>query len=282
LTISLMWFAPLRAQFAKPLRSRYQRSFNNSALSLGVSGGFAANDMVYTAVKTSQLKGYFGPTFGLTAEYNIMDRFSVGMGTSYVMRGTNEQTDSEFLTSFTSSTWARVKYGMRLNGIELRVPLTFYIGANDNWRPYVYLAPRVSLWLGGTVKWERTYDDDSYVSLVYDTPLTQAMVNPVDVGVVGGIGFRQLIMVRNLRLFLKFDVSYGISLMDTFSPQEIKAEASAHEGRDDGFDFYGWGDIGHETLGKRYLQNVEARLTIMVPLRKHLNDACAMKRNCEY
>ena len=50
-----------------------------------------------------------------------------------------------------------------------------------------------------------------------------------------------------------------------FSKQEV----------DESIPFQGWGDIEHETLGQRRLQNVEARLTLLLPLRKSLKDACA-------
>jgi len=268
------------AQFAKPLRKEHQICRNTSAWSLGVTGSFAANDMIHTAVKTSALKGYFAPTFGFAAEYNGFKWISVGLNASYAMRGTNEETATVFLTSFTSTTSARVNYQMRLNGLELSLPVTLYLSSSDTWRPYVYVAPRLSLWMNGNVHWERTYDDGSYPPLVYDTTLNRSMARPIDVSVVGGVGVCRRIMMRRTQMFVKFDVSYGISVLNTFSQKEADAAAqTAGASGGNTFVFYGWGDIEHETLGKRYLQNVEARLTFMLPLRKHLKDACAFKQN---
>lgn len=277
----LLCFDSVEAQFAKPLRKEHQICRNTSALSFGVTGGFAANDMIYTAVKTSTLKACFGPTFGLAAEYKGFKWLSVGLDASYVMRGTNEETVAEFLTSFTTTTSARVNYQMRLNGLELRLPVTYYFGYDNTWHPYVYVAPRLSLWTGGNLHWERTYDDGSYPPLVYDTTLNRATVRPFDVSVVGGLGVCRRVMMGRTQMFVKLDVSYGISVLNTFSEKETDAAAGQIGAASSGnaFVFYGWGDIGHETLGERYLQNVEVRLTVLLPLRKHLKDACAFKQS---
>lgn len=282
LILGLLYGFQIQAQFAKPLRNGRQTCRNTSALSLGVSGGFAANDMVYTAVKTSPLQGFYAPTIGLAAEYDKPKWLSVGLNASYAIRGTNEKTETKFLTSFTNTASARVNYQMRLNGLELRLPVTLYLGYDDTWRPYVYVAPRLSLWTGGSLHWERNYDDGSYPPLVFDTTLNKATVRPYDFSVAAGLGLSRRVLMGRTQLFVKLDVSYGISVMDTFAQKETDAAEStqnADVSGGSGFVFHGWGDIGHERLGKRHLQNLEARLTIMLPLRKHLKDACAFKQN---
>ena len=67
---------------------------------------------------------------------------------------------------------------------------------------------------------------------------------------------------------MKFDLSYGMSLLNNFSQHEMNKDV----------EFQGWGDIEHETLGQRYLRDIEARLTLLMPVRKHLKDACAFEQ----
>jgi hypothetical protein len=194
-----------------------------------------------------------------------MGGLAVGLDASYAMRGSNEVFVTEFLTSYTTTTFARVNYAMRMNAVEVRIPITWYLGYDETFRPYIYIAPRFDIWLNGNLRWERTYDDESYAPVTYESELNKATMQPYDISAVAGVGLCSRIMVKQTRLFFKFDLSYGMSVLNNFSQQEM----------DESIPFQGWGDIEHETLGNRYLQNVEARLTLLVPMRKLLKDACA-------
>lgn len=268
LLLTSLLVASVQAQFAKPLKQKVVGEREVSPFSIGVTGSFAANDKIYTAVSKSKLTPYLAPTFGIVAEWNVMNGIAVGLDASYAMRGTNETFATEFLTSYTTTTFARVKYTMAMNGIEIRVPVTCYIGRSEVVKPYIYVAPRFNLWLNGNVKWERTYDDESYSPLIYESELNKATVAPFDLGVVAGLGLCGRIMLAHAQCFVKFDISYGIGALDSFSQKEV----------DEVVTFHGWGDIEHETLGKRHLQDVEARLTLLMPLRKPLKGACAFNQ----
>lgn len=265
LALGLLSVVSMRAQFAKPLKNRNFVCRNTGSLSMGLTGSFAANDMWYSAVNKSVLTPYLAPTFGVALEWKTMQRIAVGLDASYAMRGTKEAFATEFMTSYSSTTFARVNYVMTLNGIEIRIPVSCYLDYGENVRPYLFVAPRFDLWLNGNARWERTYDDNSYQPLVYETELTKATVMPFDVSAVAGVGLCSRFLVSRTQFFVKFDLSYGISVLSNFSQHEVDEDVT----------FQGWGDIEHETLGKRYLQNVEARLTLLMPLRKSLKDACA-------
>ena len=265
LMIALLSVVSLQAQFAKPLKSKSLICRNTSPFSIGITGSFAANDMLYSAVSQAKLNPYLAPTGGLAFEWNTMRRVSVGLDASYAMRGTNEVFATEFLTSYTTTTTASVDYAMRMNAVEVRIPITWYLGYGETFRPYLYVAPRFDLWLNGDLRWERTYDDESYTPVVYESELNEATITPYDISAVAGVGVCSRIMVKQTQLYLKFDLSYGMSVLSNFSPQEVDETAT----------FQGWGDIEHETLGQRRLQNVEARVTLLLPLRKRLKDACA-------
>ena len=268
LSFVLLFTGSMQAQFAKPLKNRDFVCRNTSSLSIGLTGSFAANDMLYSAVSKAILRPYLAPTGGLALEWKTMRRLSIGLDGSYAMRGTNEVFATEFLTSYTTTNFARVNFAMRMSSVEVRMPFSFYFGYGETMRPYIYVAPRFDLWLNGDLRWERTYDDESYPPLVYETALTDATIQPYDLSAVVGLGLCSRFLVHKTQFFLKFDLSYGMSVLSNFSQHEMVADV----------DFQGWGDIEHETLGDRFLENLEARLTLLVPLRKPLKDACALEQ----
>lgn len=261
LLFGLLAFSTVQAQFAKPLK---KNTAQKKVFSMGLTGSFAANDMVYSAVTKSPMVPLFAPSFGLVAEWNTMCRFSVGADVSYVIRGDKVAFATEFLTSYSTTTFARVDYGISLEGIELRVPFVWYFGDGALLKPYVYVAPRVGLWMGGRYSWERTYDNDYFAPLIFEGDITRAMMRPFDLGAIAGIGFCSRLKTRQMHLFVKFDLGYGVNATNSFSQGEI----------DEMVMFQGWGDIGQEKLGQRHLQNVEARLTLLVPFQKPAADAC--------
>ena len=266
----------LQAQFAKPLKNPNLICLNTSPFSLGFTGSFAANDMIYSAVSTSEFRPMFGPTFGLAAEWNAMPWFSVGLDASYAMRGAKKAFATEFLTSYSTTTFARMNYSMALNGIELRLPLTLYVGYGETTRLYLYVAPRFNLWTYGNIRWERSYDDDSFPPLVYESEVNKATIKPFDISAVAGLGLRQRVMIGRAQFFVKLDLSYGFSPMNNFSENEVITATGSSQHP---LQFQGWGDIEHEKLGTRRLHNAEIRLSLLAPLRKHLKDACAFEQN---
>lgn len=272
LVFGLLSVASMQAQFAKPLTNRNFICRNTSSFSMGLTGSFAANDMLYTAVNKSILSPYLAPTFGVAVEWKTMQRVSVGLDASYAMRGTNEAFATEFLTNYSTTTFSRVHYTMTMNGVEVRLPFTYYIGYGETVRPYLFVAPRFDLWLNGNARWERTYDNESYQPVVYETELTDATIRPYEISAVAGAGLCSRFMMGRTRFFVKFDLSYGISVFSNYSKHEVDEDVT----------FHGWGDIEHETIGKRYLQNVEARLTLLIPLRKPLKDACAFDQHQKF
>lgn len=257
----LLAVVTVQAQFAKPLK---KKTAQEKVFSLGLTGSYAANDMVYSAVTKSKMVPMFAPSLGLVAEWNTMSRFSVGADVSYVTRGDKVAFATEFLTSYSTTTFARVDYGITLKGIELRVPFIWYFGDGALLKPYVYVAPRVCLWTNGRYCWERTYDNYDLPPLIFEGEITRAMIRPFDLGAIAGIGFCSRLKTRLMHLFVKFDLGYGANAINSFSQGEINEMVM----------FQGWGDIGQEKLGQRHLQNVEARLTLLVPFQKPAADAC--------
>ena len=223
LALFVMAVLPIQAQFAKPLKPRNYGTANKSYWYVGLTGSYAANDMIYTAMDAGKFQVYHGPTVGVAAEYNAMNGLAVGLDVSYVMRGSKESTSTVFLTSFSTTTSAHVNYEMSLRGVEMRVPVMLYFGSGENIKPYVYLAPRVSLWLGDSIRWERTYVDGSYAPVINEHAVDKNTIRPYDFSVVAGLGLCGRLMLGQTSLLLKLDLNYGISVMNTFSQDEITA-----------------------------------------------------------
>lgn len=261
LIFGLLSVASVQAQFAKPLKNKND---SHRVISLGATGSYTVNDMVYSAVTKSTSRLVYAPSFGLVAECNTMGLLSVGVEVSYVTRGGSKAFSKELLTSYSSTTFTRVNYDILLNGIELRIPVTLYFGNGKHLKPYFYVAPRFSVWMDGEVRWERTYDDASFPPQLFDSELTDAMIRPFDISAMAGVGLCGRMKLGRRLFFCKLDLGYGISVMSTFSQGEVNEEVV----------FQGWGNIDHEELGKRRLQNAEIRLTFLVPLQKPVDDAC--------
>ena len=266
LVFLLSWLDVLHAQFAPHLKETVYMYRNNSSLSVGVTGGVTVNNMVYSAVTKSTMRPAYTPAFGFAMEWNTLRRFSVGMDLSYTQRVIKKSYSSEFQTGFSSSAYALVNYDMSLTALELRFPITCWFGYRDNMRPYLFMAPRLSYWIKGDFKWMRSYSDGSFSPSVYELKLTDAMITPLDVSAVAGVGFGTRFLVGRTRFFVKFELSYGVSLLSDFSWKEKNGTVNV----------LGWGDLEHEALGSRHLQNLEARLMILLPLRKFLKDACVL------
>ena len=264
--LGLMLAISLQAQYAKPLREQHYACRNNGALSLGVTGGFGTNDMVYSAIHSSKLRPWLAPTCGLAMEWNTLRRVSIGLDVLYAKRGTHEILSTEFLTSFTTTATTTVDYTMKMKGIEFRLPITYYLGYGENYRPYLLVAPRLDVWMKGDLRWERSYSDHLYPTVTYKCALDKATVAPFDFSAVVGVGLCGKYMLKRTKFFVKAELAYGISVLSNFSTLEKNQKAV----------FQGWGNIEHESLGERRLQNLEARMTLLVPLRKHLKDACTL------
>ena len=221
----------------------------------------------------------FGPTFGLAVEWNTLKRMSVGMELAYAQRGAYKSFATEILTSYSTSTFSYVNYTMMLSALELRIPIAYYLGYHEFIRPYLFVAPRLDLWMSGDLSWVRSYGNNAYKPLEFKPKLTDAMIAPFDVSAVAGVGLCGRLMWGRTRFFVKFELSYGISVMSNFSSKEVKAAEEASSATvSNPLIIQGWGDLAHEELGRRYLHNVEARLSLLIPLRTHLKDACALQQ----
>ena len=157
---------------------------------------------------------------------------------------------------------------MAMKGVEFRFPVSYYIGYGEAFRPFIFVAPRLDLWIMGNLQWERSYTDQLYPTLTYECELNNATTAPFDLSAITGIGLCSKITTQHSDFFVRIELAYGISLLSNFSSLEKTSQAV----------FQGWGDINHETLGERRLQNIEARITVLIPLQKQLEDACALMK----
>lgn len=258
----------LQAQFAKPLKEEQQIFMNKGVVSIGLTGSYGANDMLYSAVRESKLHPWFAPTFGIALEWNTMRRISVGCDALYAMRGTHKTFSTEFLTSYSTTSTADVDFTMSLKGLEFRFPVTYYIGYGEVIRPFVFVAPRLDVWIMGDLHWQRSYADQLYPTVSYECDLSNATSAPFDLSAMTGVGLCNKFTTRRVDFFVRVEMSYGISLLSNFSSLEKASQAV----------FQGWGDIDHENLGERRLQNIEARITVLIPLQRHLEDACSLTK----
>ena len=268
LIVQLLSLAQLNAQVGgnKPLRQKSYICRNTSKLSIGVIAGGSYSDMIYSDVTKAKPLGLFGPVGGVAMEWNGNSHFSLGFNALYAVRGTRKSFDTEFQTSFTETNTAHIHYRLTMNCLDFRIPISYYFGYESNTRFYAFVAPNFSLLLNGNMAWHRTYlkENPFYGSTDYEMDLTKANARPYEISALVGMGIRQHLQVNRLQMYLKVDFAFNFGLMNDFSDAEMNLEPV----------FSGWGDIEHETLGTRRMQALELKVSLIIPFKKHLKDAC--------
>jgi hypothetical protein len=275
------------AQFAKPLRNNNLTANSEAKYSIGLIGGISATrwyhwggtntvyDQPYTMfgqgnpISTTLINNAL---FGLNVERRLNNHFAIGLEALYANRSTQMSYDLTLADSIGyNSLYHRALDSVSYHELFFQVPLTYYFGEETNSvRPYVFIAPRVTLPLSGGMRWVNSkYIEDavegSQLSVV-DTAsvaLSKSNMRSWNIGAVVGLGLQFRIPVGSYYIKAKIDASYHLGLLDTFSPYE-----------QDGIDQVTGQAIDPELIGKRYIGNATAKLTLAFPIKKMPKDAC--------
>jgi hypothetical protein len=273
-----------------------QRSFRKSEVSpslmtcpsvypfnIGVKGGILDNYMIYSALSTAQNHFLFSIDGGVTVEWECQPFFSMGLDVMYASRGTRKSFKTEFLVNYSTSDYAYYDYSAKLRGIEVFFPLTFYreirfpedltFIRNNVSKLYLFVGPELYLPMSGHMDWKRYYGDGT-IYKEYHIEATKASVRDFYYGFGLGIGFwhkdYHTFFPRNKKrsvstfFISKVDFSCFIE-SNTLSKPEMDEVVE---------NVYGWGDLEHETLGKRYGLVFKVTGTFLLPIRHKPSDSC--------
>lgn len=267
-----------QAQFNKPLVSSTSRFYSNEAkYNIGLIGGATMTQWLHFGGTKTPYKYPFniGIVGGITLERKLQNNLSIGIEGLFAMR--NTVLNYEVL-NFPVSLYEESKdFFRQLNAeyqeIEVQVPLTYYMG-QGNIKPFIYAAPRFSLPLSGKETWEKKeileYGTESQhyseTGVSYDTiEMTAQSMRPWNVGLTLGAGVLFRINFANYYLLLKADASYHVSVVNSFTHEEINGESQ---------NVIGASYIDPYLLGYRFNCDATARITLLFPLKKQLKGAC--------
>ena len=273
------------AQFAKPLNNRNMAGQTEAKYSIGIMGGLSATRWYHTGGTGTVYdqpyvmfgQGNIGTALmrnamvGLEVERTLGSHLTIGVDAIYANRSTRLDYDLTLPDSVGyNSLYHRALDSIEYHEIVVQTPLTYYFSeANSIVRPYLFVAPRFTLPLSGGMRWVNSkYVGDaseSHLAVVDTTTLALSRSNmrPWNVGAVVGMGLQFRIPVGTYHIKAKMDVSYHFGFFDTFSSNE-----------QDGIDQVTGQAVDPYLIGKRYIGNATAKLTLSFPIKKTLKDAC--------
>lgn len=281
------------AQFNKPLQSSNTMFYSNQAkYNIGIIGGATSTYWVHFGGTQTPYKSPFniGIVGGLTLERMLKNDVSLGIEALYAMR--NTQLNYEVL-NFPIDIDHNVNYYRQFdaiyNEINVQVPLTYYFGqVSSNIRPYVFVAPRVTVPIGGNLIWQKMqiegYGTENQhlidAGKTIDTVSLSAQNTwQWNIGLVAGVGVRFKINLGNYYIITKADLSAQAALAHfTFSNSGIHASLlnsfTYEEQSGESQHVVGAGYIDPYLVGMRINTDATAKITILFPLKKQLKGAC--------
>ena len=235
----------------------YWSTYRMPKLMIGLRGGMNLADMRFSYDAVDRYTHYWRAGFlgGIFAHIPINNTpISLRPEISYITRGD-------------SLNWLDVEYGMKVNYLDFRVPITwnFRYGYNDI-SPYVMLVPQVNVATKGYI----SYDAEDYYKDQHTIPVTKASLKSADFALMIGAGVDFTINTKVTPLYWSIEAGYNFGLINNFAKREI-----IDRSEDPSIiynEFFG-AELWHK---RRFNRGVEVAMRIAVPLD---NDFLAQHRN---
>ena len=265
-----------QAQFRKPLQSSIRVNSSEAKYNIGLVGGVTMTRWEhFGGTKTQYNQPFnFGPVGGLFLERMINSSNSIGIEGLFAMRNTQLNYEVlNFPVAINQNKDYYRQYDVNYQEVDVQIPLSHYF-SQGKLRPYVFVAPRVSIPLSGQLIWqkkeilnygteEQQYDE---TNMTIDTVSMNAHnAHQWNVGLVAGAGVQYKITLNNYYFLLKLDASYHWAAINSFTNEESQGEST---------NVIGAGYIDPYLLGKRFNTDAMVKLSFMFPLKKQLKGAC--------
>ena len=307
-----------KAQFAKPLPKK-QNPWNEAQLSVGIIGGLSAtrwlhqggtNTVYDQPITTIALDSTFlssalnNALAGITIQKKLGEYNAIGLDVIYANRNTELDHNYVVPNSLNSNSKIFVYNNVQYSELFFQIPITQYLTSSTNTvRPYLFIAPRVSIPLKGYTIQEQ--DTLSYVSpnpssrfyqnsrassnsqAVPDTiPFSSRNMRSWNIGAVAGLGVQFRIPLGNYYFDTKLDASCYLGLLNTYSKYErglvVKKDSNGNDILDPNgnpvldlpIDQSTGKPIDPKLIGQRYISNATVKLTLLFPIKKIQNGAC--------
>ena len=272
------------AQFNKALPNmRGNGQVNDAKINIGILGGgnfthwqhfvsAQASDWYLATYRPTLRFGYFG---GIAVEYMWKSDLSFGLNVIYEQHnvGLNYLNESFPINLNDPPIRRNYDFTADYNSIEAYIPVTYYISTGyKNFKPYVFIAPRFSYILGGSMSYARTDTDNTghvINTLTSDTDFSEYSYSSYykfkisdnyydlnlgmfNIGLMAGVGTQFRFNTNNYYFLLKLDLSANVNGFQTFTKYDLMNE----------FNHLRYGADAHLTA------------TFMLPIKKHLVGAC--------
>jgi hypothetical protein len=268
--------ANAQGMFRKPLQSQNEIVANEARYNIGITGGLTTTHWFhFGGTKTQYHQPFnFSPIAGLVVERMFNANSSIAVEGLFAMRNTHlDYNVLNFPIAINVNKDYHRQYDVDYMEVAIQVPLTYYFGQGA-FRPYVFVAPRFTLPLSGTMQWHKQEIIDygtetqhySEEGAVHETiSMNGQNMRSWNVGLVAGVGVRYKLKINNYYLLFKLDASAHAAVINSFSKDEINGDSEI---------IIGASYIDPYLLQKRFNADAALKLTVLLPLKKSLKGAC--------
>ncbi len=264
------------AQFRKPLQSRSIIGSNEARYNIGLTGGLTTTHWFHfagTETKYHQPLN-FGPIASVVVERMFNKDASLAVEGLFAMRNTHlDYNVLNFPVEINVSKDFYRQYDVDYMEVGVQFPLTYYLD-QGNLRPYIFIAPRFTLPLSGTIVWQKKeiigygtenehYSEENTVNETIE--MSGQNMRRWNVGLVAGAGLRYRIAFGYYYIFLKLDLSAHAAVINSFTKDEINGDSEI---------VIGAAYIDPYLLQKRFNTDASVKFSLLFPLKKPLKGAC--------
>ena len=315
----------VNAQFDRQLPSKKDAAQWDADYSVGIFGGLSATrwfhinnahmnygyqpySTIHLAFDTTCLQSLLNNALaGISVERKLGDYHAVGLDVAFANRNTRLSYHYSRPDTLGVNSKVFADNNIQYSELFIQVPFTQYMtSASKAVRPYVFVAPRVTIPLFGGIQTNSvTYPETSTGYLIdmndnhvpNQDEVAQIPVDSIEfsgknmrrwnIGAVLGAGVQCRIPFGDYyHMTMKLDASCHLGLLNTFSKYERGKAFKKDENGDYILDAEGnripdpainavtGQPIDPNVLGKRYISNATVKLTLMFPIKRVPKDAC--------
>lgn len=269
LSLAMTLSIQAHGQFNKPLKSQKQNTnLAFSAYSVGVTIGCPWSYMPKSDLTGVTYKGNFGYSLGIVLE-RFFSQFSLSLEGLFSQKGTRMYYEMPYQMSLNEDGLYTREFRYGYNLVSVRLPFSYYLKGtfkNDVVVPYVFIGPQVDFPLPFNAAFQ---DGNFQVGPATSLNVTQYNDGHSEVpatlqldwnaSVLAGVGLMTTIPTELSAIMLKFNVAFNYGLIN----QAWKKKE-------------GESPLNMFLTGDKCIRShdVEANLTVIFPIKKHLKDAC--------
>ena len=262
-------------QFKKPIQPAYSPNASNDAIyNIGITGGGTLTEWIHFGGNNTHFKQpipkSLGIIGGISFERVMNSHYSIGIEALYAMRQTElSHTIVDFPIGIGKYNDIKKQFSVNYTEVAVQAPISYYFNntPNSTFRPYVFAAPRVSVPLSGTMRWQKDYYLDGKIDKTESDTISMSKQNfqTFNVGLVLGAGVMMRINLSSYYFLIKLDASYHAGFINTHTKEEMN-DNIGH--------VIGSSYIEPKLLEKRFSTDANLKLSIFFPLKKQLKGAC--------